>query len=239
MRTKSILNKNGVTCNNKELLSFIARWTRHIGFEAIDFPKYVALVGIPLPVTLSSKHLDENSFTCIAADGKQYCISLEFGNHCKSSSKLHITEGIETKSYLCFIKSDAQAEPEVSYLSRVLEKDGKKLNSNYGGFFCGRTLKFDAFHKLIVNFSGEHDFLTKTVPHVMRNCSTIENYLFELTMNVELEEIYDKMLSFLGIDKSNLAYADNLLISFESEDTLSYIQLHHRECDKNHFTFTQ
>jgi len=216
MGITNLFTRSAIKCKDKELKERINNWTKNEGRVFEDFATFLELVGIKTPVQLGNFDTKSKSFKCISKNGKEYRILLFFRDRLSCSPEIHVTEGIETKIYICHSKSDSQPEPKVAYYARNIEEDGKSLHNIYGNCFCNRTLKLDECHKLIIEFD-ENKYSKNSSTRVLVNSHQIEEYLFSLDINLVVSEVYDNVISLLGFDKNDIKDTEKILISYEKE----------------------
>lgn len=203
-------------CEDEEVRELITNWTKNERWRFDDFITFLELVGVATPVRLNIVENDKgNIFDCLTVDNKKLRISLRFGDHWDFCSELSVTEGDETKTYTTNSKSEYSPQPKVTYQSRNIVKDGKSLNSYYCEFFFHRTLKIDDMHTLSIEFDEPDKYKEdKSNIRVLANSPVIEDYLIGLDNSVSVSEVYEKIVSWLGLNDEDISKIEKILVSY-------------------------
>lgn len=219
----SRFKQGNITCsrNSKKL---IEAWINNVGYEFNDFLKFLKLVRVNNPVILSNANLEENTLDCVSYEDKEkkkYSIRLSFYRTYDSPSEIQITQGIVTRTYYVYknTKSLPIPIPSVEYQSSKLEENGKELYSSYRttlAYLVTNTLYFSDDCKLNVECSLHE----KLNPGFEKNIK-IEEYLFGLTPDLKVDEVYKKLLSLLEIQEKDIKNHDRIIITFKSPEGYS------------------
>lgn len=207
--------RGDILCETSELKKLITDWLKNEGWRFKDFATFVELVGIKTPAWMSNLDGDNLSFKCTMADRTKVTITLRFGSIMDEHPEIWVTEAEETRCYYRngnFIKD---AFPKVTLYSRIITKDGKKLNSYYCEFFCDRELEIDATHKLKVKIAepngGESGNYNAAV---LRSRKQVEEYLFGLDNSLVLSEVYDRVMEILGFSDEDVSNCREISFSY-------------------------
>lgn len=215
MSSRRSFQRSRITCDTQELKDLITSWTQNEGWKFEDFATFMELVGIKLPARLSEYDSENNCFTSVSASNVKARIQLYFGSWVDSCSQIRITVGEET---LCFDTNynskGGEDVPQVYLQIRQIDRSGKQLHSYYSQYFCDRTLKLDETHTLKVEIWEPNKPDEKTEIYVLRNRIAVEEYLLGLDNYLTADDVYGKMIEFLGFSADDISNSDKIFISY-------------------------
>lgn len=124
-------------------------------------------------------------------------------------------KGEETRRYVTNSNCEkGKTIPKVTLQGRNITRNGKELSNYYYESFCHRTLKLDETHTLKIEIDEPYKFYKKSEIFVLRNCTTIEDYLLGLDNSLDVAQVYDKLVEFLGFSKEDISNIEKFLINY-------------------------
>lgn len=206
-------NEDAIICDTAELKEIITKWAQNGGWQFGDFATFVELTGVKTPIKLSAWNEEKHSFKCITALNTEVTMSICFGDWLDTCSELWVTDGEETRKYItnCYYGNRV---PKVTLQGRTIKRNGKELSAYYCEYFCHRTLKVDENHTLKIEIDEPCKFDEKSEIFVLRNCANIEEYLLGLDNSLNVAQVYDKLIEFLGFSKADISNCERILITF-------------------------
>jgi len=219
------LNKRGI-CYSEEFDKVINSYMWVLGWKFEDFDKFLKLVGVVTPISLSEftpqdSSSNETSFKCITADGKELTIKLYFDEDITYNEvRLEVTEGIETRGYELCAKSKDNPKPKVHYEARRLADGLKSLESLYEDSAYNITFRYnyhnnpwvdDPYIVKVVVIKPDYFEAGKFYNRVLENSNTIEDYIFKLEY-VNPASTIKKVTDFLKLSEDEVMDSRNIAV---------------------------
>lgn len=211
--------EDDILCEDDVLKKYIRDWCDNEGYKFEGFAIFLDGAGISLPVKISGSDDIRNSFHCIDASGKEYILSLRFGDYMDYCSELHVTEKSEstsiTKRYEIGEKYYGEVAWPYMFLSGYIsKKNDVELRSFYAKYSCDYTVTTSPNHRLEFMISRLYDYETsmedgdyKLVNDtwVCKNDDKIQEYLLSYNYaDFNVDELYAKLLEFLDVKNSDI-----------------------------------
>lgn len=206
-----------LTCYSKKIKEEITRWLKKEGWDYWDFIDVIEAVKIKAPVHLSDYNSKNNSFKCVAADGREFKIKLLEGQFFEGCSEIHIKEGDIVKHYVMSSKKDDSTKvPKLAFYGKQIKKFGKTLETFYCEFFINHILRIDETHILEIKIDEPDKYSEKGRIKVWKNHQIIEKYLMTLEPDADVEDIFRRIIEMLELPAEEVNKIDEAFV-YKSE----------------------
>ena len=208
-----------ILSSSMDFRELTTNWIKNVGCNYEDFFSFIKQIGINAPFKICEVDKKKNSFKCITSLGEEFQLSLYYGDLLDYCPRIVITDGEETRCYDVYVKATEEAEGfKTDLQTRVIQRDGKKLESFYCEYFCRRTLNIDDTHILKVEVDEPKKNADNSEILVLQNKTDIEKYLMGLDNPISVEKVFNKVIELLKFSNKDIEKCANIKISYTEKE---------------------
>lgn len=214
-------HKTIIYYDSPKLEKYINDWMKEAECDSEErFIHYLEQAGVKSTRNFTNYNSKNNSFRCVNASLEEYIIVLNFRDSYYTYPTISVTKADTTEKYeLDFDDLDQSNMPIIKLVSRQITRTPKVLECVFNKVSCERILKIGSNQIIKIYIQEPNiplEFITNEVM-CHRNSLEIEEYLLNIYLTHDTEQIYEKIIEFLEFSSKDIKNSKKILISYSEK----------------------